>query len=256
MTDSSARLLAADANTRIYFEPTQSTEFSGTISNAITFRAWDQTSGVNGGIGNTSVNGGTSAFSSAMDTAAITIDNVNDAPRILGSELVTNGTFSTNLAGWSTTGAVVQGSGIAVFGSGNSVGPHTLSQTISTIAGQTYVLAFDYWDGHSGSQSLVASVTGTGSLLTTSHIVTDVSASVPTRYTFTFVADSSTATITLTDTSDQSGLASGTINIDGALDNISVRQLAGQMGTLNYTENAGAIAIHSMLNLSISTVRI
>ncbi len=43
VSNTNARLLTADASTRIYFEPTQSTEFSGTISNALTFRAWDGT---------------------------------------------------------------------------------------------------------------------------------------------------------------------------------------------------------------------
>ncbi len=252
VSDASARLLAADSNTRIYFEPTQSTEFSGTISNAITFRAWDQTSGINGGTGNATVNGGTSAFSSATDTAAITINNVNDAPRILGDELIANGDFTTNLSGWTTSGSVAAASGRANFGLSNLVGPHSISQTISTVAGQTYQLSFDYLDGSSTlNQSLVASVTGTGNLLTTAQLVTDVATTAPgARYTFTFVADSSTATITLTDTSDQSGLSNGTANVDGMVDNVSVRQLAGQMGTLNYTENAGPVAIHSLLNLS------
>ncbi len=89
VANAAARLLTADASTRIYFEPTQSTEFSGTISNAITFRAWDGTSGSNGGTADTTTNGGTTAFSANTDTAAITIDNVNDSPRILGSELIT-----------------------------------------------------------------------------------------------------------------------------------------------------------------------
>ncbi len=252
VSDASARLLAADSNTRIYFEPTQSTEFSGTISNAITFRAWDQTSGTNGGTGNATVNGGTTSFSSATDTAAITVNNVNDAPRILGDELITNGDFTTNLSGWTTSGSVAAASGRANFGLSNLVGPHSISQTISTVAGQTYQLSFDYLDGSSTlNQSLVASVTGSGNLLTTAQLVTDVATTAPgTRYTFTFVADSSTATITLTDTSDQSGLSNGTANVDGMVDNVSVRQLAGQMGTLNYTENAGPVAINSTLSLS------
>ncbi len=94
VSNAAARLLTADASTRIYFEPTQSTEFSGTISNAITFRAWDGTSGSNGGTADTTTNGDTTAFSTNTDTAAITINNVNDAPRILGSELITNGDFT------------------------------------------------------------------------------------------------------------------------------------------------------------------
>ena len=51
VSDASARLLAADANTRIYFQP--NANYNGTLANAITFRAWDQTSGVNGGTANT-----------------------------------------------------------------------------------------------------------------------------------------------------------------------------------------------------------
>ncbi|MCA9060270.1 MAG: hypothetical protein KDA85_17295, partial [Planctomycetaceae bacterium] len=47
VSNSSARLLAADSNTRLYFVP--SANYNGTISNAITFHAWDQTSGLNGG---------------------------------------------------------------------------------------------------------------------------------------------------------------------------------------------------------------
>ncbi|HET7224588.1 MAG TPA: hypothetical protein VFK69_02650 [Candidatus Eisenbacteria bacterium] len=62
---SSARLLAADANTRIYLQPP--TGFSGTLSDALTFRAWDQTSGVNGALASTVANGGSTAFSTATD---------------------------------------------------------------------------------------------------------------------------------------------------------------------------------------------
>ena len=45
----SARLLAADANTRLYFQP--NANYNGTLASAITFRAWDQTSGSNGDAG-------------------------------------------------------------------------------------------------------------------------------------------------------------------------------------------------------------
>lgn len=71
VSNSSARLLASNVNTRIYFQPNPS--FTGTINPAITFRAWDQTSGTNGGTADTSTNGGTTAFSSVTDTAAITV---------------------------------------------------------------------------------------------------------------------------------------------------------------------------------------
>ena len=73
-----ARLLAADANTRLYFQP--NANFNGAIPTAITFRAWDQTSGTNGGTADSTANGGTTAFSTATDTASLTVNAVNDAP--------------------------------------------------------------------------------------------------------------------------------------------------------------------------------
>ena len=44
VANNNARLLSADANTRVYFQPTAG--FSGTVASALTFRAWDQTTGV------------------------------------------------------------------------------------------------------------------------------------------------------------------------------------------------------------------
>ncbi len=79
VSDSSALLLAADGNTRLYFQPNAG--YSGTDTDAITFHAWDQTSGSNGTSGaNASVTGGSTAFSNATDTANITINAVDIAP--------------------------------------------------------------------------------------------------------------------------------------------------------------------------------
>ncbi len=80
VSNNSARLLAADANTRLYFQP--NADYSGTLAAAITFRAWDQTSGSNGGLADTSTNGGMTAFSTATDTASLVVNAVNDAPVI------------------------------------------------------------------------------------------------------------------------------------------------------------------------------
>ena len=73
-----ARLLASDANTRVRFIPNP--DFNGTLDPGITFRAWDQTSGSNGNTADTSIVGGTAAFSAATETASINIAEVNDAP--------------------------------------------------------------------------------------------------------------------------------------------------------------------------------
>src|SRR5205085_7694984 len=48
VTGTNARLLAADANSRLFFLP--AANFNGTLANAVTFHAWDRTSGSNGGL--------------------------------------------------------------------------------------------------------------------------------------------------------------------------------------------------------------
>ena len=68
--------LLLDADARLRFRPNENFNGSATFS----FRAWDQTSGVSGGRADTSINGGTSAFSSATGTVQITVTPVNDAP--------------------------------------------------------------------------------------------------------------------------------------------------------------------------------
>ena len=78
VASNNARLLAADANTRLYFQP--NADYHGTLASAITFRAWDQTNGSNGMLADTNSNGGTTAFSTATDTASVTVNAVNDAP--------------------------------------------------------------------------------------------------------------------------------------------------------------------------------
>ena len=82
VSNSASRLLAADADTRIYFEP--DANYNGTLTSAISFRAWDRTSGSNGGTADTTVNGGLTAFSTATDTASLTVIAVNDAPVVAG----------------------------------------------------------------------------------------------------------------------------------------------------------------------------
>src|SRR5262249_6839064 len=78
VTATSARLLAADADNRVYCRA--AANVSGQFATALTFRAWDQTTGTDGGPADTSTNGGTTAFSTAPDPAAATVNAVNDAP--------------------------------------------------------------------------------------------------------------------------------------------------------------------------------
>jgi hypothetical protein len=95
VSNTNARLLAANANTRLYFQPTAN--YNGTLTNGITFRAWDQTPGTNGSTADTTNNGGIYAFSSATDTAAITVTPVNNKPSFtnLGNQTLTSWTNTT-----------------------------------------------------------------------------------------------------------------------------------------------------------------
>ena len=71
-------LLKADGQTRVYFEP--AANFNGSVTAALTFRAWDQSTGSAGQKVNTTTNGGATAFSSAVDIVALTVTAVDDAP--------------------------------------------------------------------------------------------------------------------------------------------------------------------------------
>jgi MYXO-CTERM domain-containing protein len=70
VSPSAALLLPTTA--RIFFTST-SPAFSGTIPAAITFRAWDRFTGTAGQTADTTINGGATAFSTATDTASLTI---------------------------------------------------------------------------------------------------------------------------------------------------------------------------------------
>ena len=76
VSDSSAVLLTDSAQIRFVPSP----DFEGTPA-GIVYRAWDQTFGSEGDTGvDTTISGGTTAFSLLHDTATLDVQNVNDAP--------------------------------------------------------------------------------------------------------------------------------------------------------------------------------
>ena len=70
-------LLASDTNTRIYFQSTVE-NYSGTCSGALTFRAWDGTSGTAGSKADTTTTGGATAFSATTELVSAVVNPVND----------------------------------------------------------------------------------------------------------------------------------------------------------------------------------
>jgi uncharacterized delta-60 repeat protein len=96
-------------------------DVNGSVSDGITFRAWDQTSGSEGQYAVISATGGTSAFSTASDTASITVTAVNDAPTFLsGDGIVTTAIGTSHDIATSVTiqpdGMIVV-AGVALIGS-------------------------------------------------------------------------------------------------------------------------------------------
>ncbi len=77
-------------------------DLNGSVSDAITFRAWDQSAGSEGQYVVITSTGGSSAFSSASDTASISVTAVKDAPTFfMGDGIVTTSISSGLDAGHS-----------------------------------------------------------------------------------------------------------------------------------------------------------
>lgn len=69
MSRNAARLLAADATTRIRFVPNKN--YTGTAK--ISFCAWDRTTGLNGELANTTLRGRVTAFSINDEFATLNV---------------------------------------------------------------------------------------------------------------------------------------------------------------------------------------
>jgi len=162
VSNTSARLLAADGSTRLYFQATD----NATLAAAITFRAWDQTSGTNGGTADTNMNGGTTAFSTATDTASLLVNNVAPILTVTGSATVDAGAnYTLNLSA-SDPGAdtianwtINWGDGVITTAAGNAVS----TTHVYASAGFTYNITASVTDEdgtHFGSRLLVPSWSG------------------------------------------------------------------------------------------------
>jgi hypothetical protein len=78
----------------------------------------------------------------------------NGAPDALGSNVVTNGTFDTDLTGWSTNdfsnGSIVQSSGTALITSNGGSGYPSIWQQVTTIVGERYIVKANFSNNTTG----------------------------------------------------------------------------------------------------------
>jgi hypothetical protein len=94
LSNTNAFLIGSDADNRLYFKPVAGAP-DGQVSAAISFRAWDRTTGTEGSFVSTTPNGGTTAFSTGVETIAQTIFQ-DKPPTLVGSTPSDNG-FMTAL---------------------------------------------------------------------------------------------------------------------------------------------------------------
>ena len=174
---------------------------------------------------------------------------------------LTNGSFESgftdltvvNGTGTSAGGGqgVTDGTAAAKFNGGNLVGNTSISQSFTTVAGQRYMLEFDYGVfGANRTQQMNAQIVGNYKLGNATVSGTGPAGTNDTtwsRYHFAFVADSASTTLTFTDmtTVAQSNSA------DGNLDNVSVTPVStgvvspggdGTVGTVNFASGNWALS--------------
>ncbi len=202
VSDASALLLAADANTRLLFAPTA--DYNGSIANAITFRAWDQTSGTASTTADTTINGDATAFSTATDTANVTVTPVNDDPIITSANTAnvaenTTGVTTvtaTDVDGDTPTYSITGGADSALFGIDATSGAVTFTaapdfETPTDVGtDNVYELEVTADDSNGGTTAQTISVTVTNE----NEVPTITSANTAS------VAENTTAVITVTAT--------------------------------------------------------
>jgi hypothetical protein len=160
------------------------------------------------------------------------------SPALAASNIVTNGTFSSGLSGWTVapgteigagdgnlysgccnTGALAsQSDTFAAFGGGNVPNVSTLSQALLTIPGQDYTLTFDLTALGGGTQGFSASLFD-GSTLLGSLLSTASAGSPFSTYSFNFFATSASTNLVFNVNPLGSGEGDG---VDAILDNVSV----------------------------------
>ncbi|MCX7418541.1 MAG: DUF4347 domain-containing protein [Planctomycetia bacterium] len=146
VSSASARLLVADASTRLYFQP--NSNYNGTLANAITFVAWDQTSGTAGG---------TASFSNSV------IDQLNSASysNNNGTANWTAAWVETDSNGGGASGGRIQISGgqldIRAFQAGDSI---YREANLSSATSAT--LSFNYTNSLGSGDTVIAQISNNG----------------------------------------------------------------------------------------------
>jgi hypothetical protein len=145
----------------------------------------------------------------------------------LAQNLVTNGSFESDLTSWTATGNVdafitpaTDGVKVARFNTGQTTPNGTLSQTINTTVGTTYTLSFDigaFSKLNKSTQTLYVTVRGIKTLINQSvQKSANGNGTSWSPKSYTFIADKNQCILKISDKS------ANTMNVDLYLDNIKI----------------------------------
>jgi hypothetical protein len=150
-------------------------------------------------------------FNIPQTIADFSDDTFTSANKSLGPELVTNGTFDSDLTGWSDistgTGTAVFDDGTALLTTVDTFNRGILTQAVTTIAGSVYQCSIELTQDNGNTYSRIGTTPNGSEIYTFPNPPVGVQ-------TITFVATGTTTYITL-------NVSSGSINFD----NISVREI-------------------------------
>lgn len=185
------------------------------------------------------VNLSSPAGGASLGSPSSTLVTINGSGTVPGTnptpvQALVNPSFESGLVGWTTSGNVSwvgstiykpsQGSHLVAFNTGQSTPNGFLSQSFSTVAGQSYGLSFDFGvlSYNTLEQRIQITIRGASVLLsrTVSLFGTGWGAVKWAPQTLSFVADGPTTTLTFQDVSPS------TMSLDGLLDNIQVTTTA------------------------------
>ena len=186
------------------------------------------------------------------------------AARVIVKPNFRNGGFEDGMAGWKVGDRLQlvkddpvrrasRGSSAIVFNRNDqSTAGQSVSQTFATTPGQRYGLHFDYGSvGAAADQVLQVTVAGDGVIL--DHTIRIVALSADPFYVpqvFSFVANSSSTTLTFTDKSNSY------VVIDGLLDNVELAPESSDLPTIITSPSSAAVALghDAMLRVKVSGV--
>ena len=149
VANNNARLLAADGSTRIYFQP--NANYIGTLANAITFRAWDQTTGTAGSTADTS-----NVTNTTLDQFSVASYSNND-----GTANWSGNWIETDGKGGGATGGdvMVTGGALQISASKNN---DLIYRQINLAGATTATLSFSYDNQLTDADTIVAEVSNDG----------------------------------------------------------------------------------------------